>query len=876
MTDSGFQFSDAISIQLRRNSHSHRKLLLLLCNVLGFFGTIYSVLSMFSPVCWWEAIALFSICCFTLTSTLMLLPGRFHMLSPIFLLADGLMIWRKWAIFSTGAKFFYNQFYRVIHHTNLDYFEMESSIPQASSMTLFLCCCILAFSVLISQITLRQPNIFLAFFATFPLLELGLYNGIEAHPIPISMAVIYWFFVLGIQIADYRHDQGQYAMGFIRKKNVFSAQHVLRAKISALCGAVLAGLTALSFLLCGFLVQDNSLLHSERLTQTRNRLHESLSDFDLGNLSESFSAIRSSLGIGNSLLYKKLDTVGNLKYDNKTDLVVTVDELPTAPVYLKGSTASIYEENSWSVPPDRTYTEQSALNSLMQEYGCLPQTAFYNFNAAIFRQVTPYHMSIHAKNRENTCFLPYGFQNSDADFTFDYGTDLSSNRDYKVTVLQPNSYRQLAEYNRTTVSMSRSMFQENDAATNAFLNHIGIASDTDPILCDSYFDPAAVPTDEPAALIQNLLAESKVYRPFVQELDTTLPDSDALDEVYQQLQAKIAIRPLSDTATLSEQLAVLDALQAAIASQASYTLSPGTTPRNREFISYFLTENHKGYCVHFATAGTVLARYWNIPTRYCEGYVLAPEDVRNATQNANGTYTMQLTDARAHAWCEFYVAGYGWIPYEFTPGYSNGSIPDMQMTTTETIATTTRTARSTVTHTTRTHTMQATQTAAITTTVSSSPDNPMPQTQRSHTMILLVIGTAFLLLLLLASPYLFHLLQTRRCQAILYGQDPALAVLTAYEQLLAICSLFDCAPRASSKEADWIQQAAHVFAPYGVTQEELTLLAEQAQIAQFSAEPPTAAQQKQAVRTLKAIFKKLYAKASHWKRFQLKYHTHIL
>ena len=162
MTDSGFQFSDAISIQLRRNSHSHRKLLLLLCNVLGFFGTIYSVLSMFSPVCWWEAIALFSICCFTLTSALMLLPGRFHMLSPIFLLADGLMIWRKWAIFSTGAKFFYNQFYRVIHHTNLDYFEMESSIPQASSMTLFLCCCILAFSVLISQITLRQPNIFLA------------------------------------------------------------------------------------------------------------------------------------------------------------------------------------------------------------------------------------------------------------------------------------------------------------------------------------------------------------------------------------------------------------------------------------------------------------------------------------------------------------------------------------------------------------------------------------------------------------------------------------------------------------------------------------------------------------------------------------------
>ena len=37
-------------------------------------------------------------------------------------------------------------------------------------------------------------------------------------------------------------------------------------------------------------------------------------------------------------------------------------------------------------------------------------------------------------------------------------------------------------------------------------------------------------------------------------------------------------------------------------------------------------------------------------------------------------YEVYIHDSRAHAWAEFYIDGYGWLPFEFTPGYDRGII----------------------------------------------------------------------------------------------------------------------------------------------------------------------------------------------------------
>ena len=102
----------------------------------------------------------------------------------------------------------------------------------------------------------------------------------------------------------------------------------------------------------------------------------------------------------------------------------------------------------------------------------------------------------------------------------------------------------------------------------------------------------------------------------------------------------------SRTAALLEALAVYD--------PATPAMEAG-----EDFVNHFLTEG-RGYCVHFATAGTLLLRLQGIPARYVSGYAAQLD------QRGRG----DVQDSDAHAWVEVYIDGCGWYPVEMTPGYS--------------------------------------------------------------------------------------------------------------------------------------------------------------------------------------------------------------
>lgn len=97
-----------------------------------------------------------------------------------------------------------------------------------------------------------------------------------------------------------------------------------------------------------------------------------------------------------------------------------------------------------------------------------------------------------------------------------------------------------------------------------------------------------------------------------------------------------------------------------LAQQATYTLTPGNTPDTKGFIDYFLNENKKGYCVHFATTATMLFRYLKIPARYVEGYRV---DMTAFDEHKEA----MVKDSDAHAWVEVFDEKKGWIPLEVTP-----------------------------------------------------------------------------------------------------------------------------------------------------------------------------------------------------------------
>ena len=123
-------------------------------------------------------------------------------------------------------------------------------------------------------------------------------------------------------------------------------------------------------------------------------------------------------------------------------------------------------------------------------------------------------------------------------------------------------------------------------------------------------------------------------------------------------------------------------IQNALWTDTEYSLSPGRLPDGRDFCDYFLFENKRGYCMHYATAAVLMFREFGIPSRYVEGYTLNGVD-----PDDNGNYS--VSDRGAHAWPEVFVDNMGWLPVEVTPGFSTDGIgqEDEDSVGTETAAT---------------------------------------------------------------------------------------------------------------------------------------------------------------------------------------------
>ncbi len=117
----------------------------------------------------------------------------------------------------------------------------------------------------------------------------------------------------------------------------------------------------------------------------------------------------------------------------------------------------------------------------------------------------------------------------------------------------------------------------------------------------------------------------------------------------------------------------------------TYNLSPGAVPDGEDFVEYFITKSHEGYCTYFATSAVMMLRSAGIPARYVEGYFFSTSgaaeldeygqytEYRENNLNSPSSYQKKLVnvsvrDSSAHAWVEYYVDGVGWVDFEVTPG----------------------------------------------------------------------------------------------------------------------------------------------------------------------------------------------------------------
>lgn len=93
----------------------------------------------------------------------------------------------------------------------------------------------------------------------------------------------------------------------------------------------------------------------------------------------------------------------------------------------------------------------------------------------------------------------------------------------------------------------------------------------------------------------------------------------------------------------------------------TYDLAGVSGGHGTSAIEEFLFEARRGYCEQFAGSFAAMARALGLPSRVAVGFTPGEVDPADPT-------LYHVKGLHAHAWPEVYVAGYGWVPFEPTPG----------------------------------------------------------------------------------------------------------------------------------------------------------------------------------------------------------------
>ncbi len=148
-----------------------------------------------------------------------------------------------------------------------------------------------------------------------------------------------------------------------------------------------------------------------------------------------------------------------------------------------------------------------------------------------------------------------------------------------------------------------------------------------------------------------------------------VPPTDAALGPYAQVR-DLARRVVGDAAT---PYAAVNRIEAYLRSQYTYDEAPpfptslpadwpAGQPADDPPLVDFLMHSRRGFCQHFAGSMAVMLRSLGIPSRVAVGYTGGGYD------SESGRY--RVLDRDAHSWVEVWFPGYGWLPFDPTPGRS--------------------------------------------------------------------------------------------------------------------------------------------------------------------------------------------------------------
>ena len=357
----------------------------------------------------------------------------------------------------------------------------------------------------------------------------------------------------------------------------------------------------------------------EDLANLTNRLSTTFSRFD--------GPFKSTITYVGAAEEADLAHAGPLGYSGRTVLRVTSDY--DGRLYLRGSSLAVYEDGVWKALPEGTYDEFD------DDQGPL---GFPLYFPSMLEQSSPvYHITVNNIGAVGACvYMPYFPVLPD---DFDDAGILPAGDAYAA--------RRQGQWEHSMAFVDRAPPDDAAAAEAGYISY----GDLD------------VPATRPGTLAIEIGPNAVInrYAKYARKYYLDVPEQ--LEPVLYEVTAQYGRFP-ADPVEAARNVAFL------LESLCTYDTDAPAAPDGADPVEYFLSESHRGYCMHFASAATLMLRSLGIPARYVSGFTAESVPDRR----------VDVPDRAAHAWVEVWVGGFGWYPVEVTPAaafewYEQGIVP---------------------------------------------------------------------------------------------------------------------------------------------------------------------------------------------------------
>ena len=546
------------------------------------------------------------------------------------------------------------------------------------------------FSILLNITISGYMDLPMTFLLTFLPLQIPFYIDI-VPPIPYLVLLIAVYISVAILgrsghfALPYRHTKSQF---FDRKRSRHATKHTYLASSHGMLTITICSVifSSIFLVLTGavFSGDFNGKYVSNRVKDTTDRFVKAAVQNGIYSLFDRYNA-KGGLARG------QLGGIGNVSPDFETDLIVRMVPYSSESIYLKAYTGVTYDRNIFQPYAIDSTTDNGAIRQLTQDDLRDADAEGYTPQLSIDTDMT-----LSALDDNNNYYSKVWICNVDGDQGYDYCpyySFYSTSAHKTISPLLADKAEILHKEAMGMVDSSDTIMSYapgNTPEKNVYeILYLPYSSSM------SYAPNPTVTREYEAFVYQTYLQVPDTLKP-VLETFCTEAGLDNLKSLYpkyhRDANGAYADREFAIPQTEAEleqyranqqyRLGVAASLKRYFATNFDYTMTPGTTPRDRDVVDYFLNNQKRGYCAHFASSATMILRSMGIPTRYCEGYMIPLTAIMDGTPistdtenwiagtdklSESGIVEVDVPDASAHAWIEIYLDGYGWIPYEMTP-----------------------------------------------------------------------------------------------------------------------------------------------------------------------------------------------------------------